>query len=404
LVEIIGRKLMKRSDAKILTTHVGSLIRPPEFAALLKAMDAGDERAAEGYPARLQEAVAGIVREQMKIGIDVVSDGEFGKSASWSRYILERLTGFEQRTGIGLKAGEIVAKGQDRERFPEFYAEYDKTQGFVGTKGNWACTGPITYKGQDVIRRDINNLKSALHGVEAAEAFMAAVAPGSVVPDRLNEHYKNDEDFIFAVAEALNQEYRAVVDAGFLLQVDDAHLPIMYERMVPPASFNDYLAWADLRVEALNRALLGIPEDRVRYHLCWGSWNAPHTSDVPLKDIVHLLLRVRAGAYSIEAANVRHEHEWRVWETVKLPANKALIPGVISHATNVVEHPELVAERIVRFASLVGRENVIAGTDCGFAQGPYVQRVHPSIMWSKLQALVDGAQLATNKLWHRRAA
>ena len=262
---------MKRSDAKILTTHVGSLIRPPEFAALLKAMDAGDERAAEGYPARLQEAVAGIVREQLKIGIDVVSDGEFGKSASWSRYILERLTGFEQRTGIGLKAGEIVAKGQDRERFPEFYAEYDKTQGFVGTKGNWACAGPITYKGQDLIRRDINNLKSALHGVEAAEAFMAAVAPGSVVPDRLNEHYKNDEDFIFAVAEALNQEYRAVVDAGFLLQVDDAHLPIMYERMVPPASFNDYLAWADLRVEALNRALIGIPEDRVRYHLCWGS-------------------------------------------------------------------------------------------------------------------------------------
>jgi 5-methyltetrahydropteroyltriglutamate--homocysteine methyltransferase len=224
------------------------------------------------------------------------------------------------------------------------------------------------------------------------------------VPDRLNEHYKNDEDFIFAVADALNEEYRAVVEAGFLLQVDDAHLPIMYERMVPPASFKDYLAWADLRIEALNRALTGIPEDRVRYHLCWGSWNAPHTSDVPLKDIVHLLLRIRAGAYSIEAANVRHEHEWRVWETVKLPANRAIIPGVISHATNVVEHPELVAERIVRFASLVGRENVIAGTDCGFAQGPYVQRVHPSIMWSKLQALVDGAQLATNQLWHRRAA
>jgi 5-methyltetrahydropteroyltriglutamate--homocysteine methyltransferase len=327
------------------------------------------------------------------------SSSEFGKSASWSRYILERLTGFEQRTGIGLKAGEIVAKGQDRERFPEFYAEYDKTQGFVGTKGNWACTGPITYKGQDLIWRDINNLKSALHGVEAAEAFMAAVAPGSVVPDRLNEHYKNDEDFIFAVAEALNQEYRAVVDAGFLLQVDDAHLPIMYERMVPPASFNDYLAWADLRVEALNRALLGIPEDRVRYHLCWGSWNAPHTSDVPLKDIVHLLLRVHAGAYSIEAANVRHEHEWRVWETVKLPANKALIPGVISHATNVVEHPELVAERIVRIARLIGRENLLAGTDCGFAQGPFHRRVHPSIMWAKLDALVKGARLASAQLW-----
>jgi 5-methyltetrahydropteroyltriglutamate--homocysteine methyltransferase len=233
---------------------------------------------------------------------------------------------------------------------------------------------------------------------------MAAVAPGSVVPDRLNEYYLSDEDFIFAVADALNEEYCAIVDSGFLLQVDDAHLPIMYERMVPPSSMADYLAWADLRIEALNRALRGIPENSVRYHLCWGSWNAPHTSDVPLKDIVHLLLRLRVGAYSIEAANPRHEHEWRVWQSVKLPAQKLLIPGVISHATNVVEHPELIAERIVRFAELVGRENVIAGTDCGFAQGPYVQRVHPSIMWAKLGALVEGAALATDRLWHRNAS
>jgi 5-methyltetrahydropteroyltriglutamate--homocysteine methyltransferase len=402
--DIIDEPIMQRSDEKILTTHVGSLIRSPEFVALLKAADAGDSGATGRYPAQLAAAVAQIVREQEAIGIDVVSDGEFGKSASWSRYILERLTGFEQRAGLGLRSGEIVAKGRDRERFPEFYAEYDKTQGFVGTKGNWACIGPITYKGHEVIRRDIENLKAALPGARVTEAFMAAVAPGSVIPDRLNEYYKDDADFIFAVADALNEEYRAIVDAGFLLQLDDAHLPIMYERMVPPARFADYLAWADLRIEALNCALSGIPEDRVRYHLCWGSWNAPHTGDVPLKDIVHLLLRLRVGAYSIEAANVRHEHEWRLWETVKLPAHKILIPGVISHATNVVEHPELVAERIVRFASLVGRENIMAGTDCGFAQGPYVQRVHPSIMWSKLQALVEGAQLATSKLWHRRAA
>ena len=221
---------------------------------------------------------------------------------------------------------------------------------------------------------------------------------------RLNEYYKSDEDFIFAVADALNEEYRAIVEAGFLLQVDDAHLAIMYERMVPPGTFKDYLVWAELRVEALNRALKGIPEDRLRYHLCWGSWNAPHTADVPLKDIVHLLLRLQVGAYSIEAANVRHEHEWHLWEAVKLPANKILIPGVISHVTNVVEAPELVAERIVRLAALVGRENVIAGTDCGFAQGPYVQRVHPSIQWAKLRALVEGAQLATAALWHRKAA
>ena len=336
---------MQRSDEKILTTHVGSLIRPPEFVALLKAADTGDSSAAGRYPAQLAAAVAQIVREQEAIGIDVVSDGEFGKSASWSRYILDRLTGFEQRAGLGLRSGEVVAKGRDRERFPEFYAEYDKTQGFVGTKGNWACIGPITYKGHEFIRRDIENLKAALRGARVTEAFMAVVAPGSVIPDRLNEYYKDDADFIFAVADALNEEYRAIVDAGFLLQVDDAHLPIMYERMVPPARFADYLAWADLRIEALNRALSGIPEDRVRYHLCWGSWNAPHTGDVPLKDIVHRLLRLRVGAYSIEAANVRHEHEWRLWETVKLPAHKVLIPGVISHATNVVEHPELVAER-----------------------------------------------------------
>jgi 5-methyltetrahydropteroyltriglutamate--homocysteine methyltransferase len=395
---------MKQSDTRILTTHVGSLIRPPEFVAVLKAMDAGDARAKNEYPLRLREAVAKIVREQASIGVDVISDGEFGKSASWSRYVLERLTGFEQRTGIGLNPGEVVAKGRDRDLFPEFYAEYDKTQGFSGTKGNWVCTGPITYSGQDLIRRDIANLKSALGGVEITEAFMPAVAPGSVVPDRINEYYMSDADLLFALADALREEYRAVVDAGFLLQVDDAHLPGMYERMVPPASLKDYLGWADLRIEALNRALTGIPEDRVRYHLCWGSWNAPHTADVPLKEIIHLLLRLRVGAYSIEAANVRHEHEWHLWETVKLPAGKVLIPGVISHVTNVVEHPELVAERIVRYAGLAGRENVIAGSDCGFAQGPYVRRVHPTIMWAKLRALVDGAELATNQLWHRRAA
>jgi 5-methyltetrahydropteroyltriglutamate--homocysteine methyltransferase len=395
---------MKISESKILTTHVGSLIRPPEFVAILKTMDAGDRDAEAQYPERLRAAVAKTVREEAHVGIDVISDGEFGKSASWSRYILERLTGFEQRQGIGLATGEVVAKGRDRARFPEFYAEYDKTQGFVGTKGNWTCTGPITYRGQALIRRDIDNLKAALGGVDVTEAFMAAVAPGSVVPDRVDQYYRRDADFLLAVADALNEEYRAIVDAGFLLQVDDAHLPIMYERMVPPGSFQQYMAWADLRVEALNRALAGIPEERVRYHLCWGSWNAPHTGDVPLKEIVHLLLRTRVGAYSIEAANPRHEHEWRVWQTVKLPSNKVLIPGVISHATNVVEHPELVAERIVRFASLVGRENVIAGTDCGFAQGPYVQRVHPSVMWAKLEALVEGAQLASQELWHRRAA
>jgi 5-methyltetrahydropteroyltriglutamate--homocysteine methyltransferase len=308
---------------------------------------------------------------------------------------MERLTGFEQRPGAGLDPGEVVAHGRDREKFAAFYAEYDKTQGFTGTKGNWACVGPISYTGHSLIQRDIRNLRAALDGTRVEEAFMPAVAPASVVPDGKNEFYGREDDFIFAVADALREEYRAIVDAGFLLQVDDAHLPFMYERMVPPATLKEYRAWARLRIDSLNHALNGIPEDRVRYHICWGSWNAPHTADVPLKEIIDLVLRVHAGAYAIEAANPRHEHEWRIWETVRLPPGKVLIPGVISHATNVVEHPELVAERIMKFTGLVGAENVIAGTDCGFAQGPFVQRVHPTIMWAKLRAIVQGAQLVT---------
>ncbi len=384
---------MKRSTERILCTHVGSLIRPPDLVAYLRAIDNGEQHDLRTYFDCLAASVADVVREQSETGIDIVSDGEFGKSASWSRYVMERLTGFEQRSGTGLDPGEVVTHGRDREQFAAFYAEYDKTQGFTGAKGNWACVGPVGYTGHSSIQRDIANFKAALEGVAVEEAFIPAVAPASVVPDVKNEYYPGTRDFIFAVAGALRDEYRAIVDAGFLLQVDDAHLPIMYERMVPPATPSDYRAWAEVRVDALNHALDGIPEDRVRYHICWGSWNAPHTADVPLKEIVDLILRVRAGAYAIEAANPRHEHEWRVWETVRLPAGKVLIPGVISHVTNVVEHPELVAQRIARFGSLVGPENIIAGTDCGFAQGPYVQRVHPSIMWAKLRALVQGARL-----------
>jgi 5-methyltetrahydropteroyltriglutamate--homocysteine methyltransferase len=384
---------LKRSTDRILCTHVGSLIRPPKLVACLRAIDAGERHDPSTYFDCLATSVADIIREQSDVGIDIVSDGEFGKSASWSRYVMERLTGFEQRSEADLDPGEVVVHGRDREQFAAFYAEYDKTQGFTGTKGNWACVGPIAYIGHSLVNRDIDNFKTALKGAAVGEAFMPAVAPASVVPDVRNEYYPRDEDLIFAVAEALREEYRAIVDAGFLLQVDDAHLPIMYERMVPPATSADYRAWAALRIDALNHALDGIPEERVRYHICWGSWNAPHTADVPLRKIVDLILRVRAGAYAIEAANPRHEHEWRVWETVRLPAGKVLIPGVISHVTNVVEHPELVAQRIARFATLVGAENLIAGTDCGFAQGPYVQRVHPSIMWAKLRSLVQGARL-----------
>jgi 5-methyltetrahydropteroyltriglutamate--homocysteine methyltransferase len=268
----------------------------------------------------------------------------------------------------------------------------------------WALTGPIRYTGQAAIQRDLANFNAATKGVKTTDLFMAAVAPASVAPDRVDEYYKSDEEYVFAIADALHQEYKAIVDAGLILQVDDAYLALTYEVMVPPRTLKDYRKWATIRIEALNHALKGLPEERTRYHVCWGSWNGPHVFDVELKDIVDLILKVRVGGYLLEMANPRHEHEWRVWENVTLPKGRALIPGVISHSTNVVEHPKLVAERLVRLAKLVGRDNLIAGTDCGFAQGPFVQRVHPSIMWAKLQTLVEGARLASKQLWASRAA
>jgi 5-methyltetrahydropteroyltriglutamate--homocysteine methyltransferase len=259
----------------------------------------------------------------------------------------------------------------------------------------------VKYTGLAELNTDINNLKAALRGVNVEEAFLPVAAPSSAIPDRKNEYYRNDEELVIALAEALRTEYRTIVDAGFLLQLDDARAAVTYDRMVPPASFDDYYRWVGRHVEVLNHALEGIPEDRVRYHVCWGSWPGPHTTDVPLKKIVDLILKVRAGAYLIEAANPRHEHEWRVWKDVKLPDGKILAPGVVSHGTNVVEHPELVAERILRFAGVVGRENVIASTDCGFAQEQFNRRVHPSIMWAKLEAMAEGARIASNELWGR---
>ena len=240
--------------------------------------------------------------------------------------------------------------------------------------------------------------------VSANDSAIPVVSPASALPGAKLEHYKDEESFLTALAEALHQEYKAIVDAGLYVQVDDAFLPYMHERMVPPMSNADYRRWAQMRVDALNHALRGIPEERSRYHICWGSWNGPHAFDVPLRDIIDLVLQVRVGHYSFEAANPRHAHEWRVWETVKLRRGQVLIPGVISHATNIVEHPELVAERIVRLAEIVGRENVIGGTDCGFAQSPFARRVHPSIMWAKLKSLAEGARIATQALWGKKAA
>jgi 5-methyltetrahydropteroyltriglutamate--homocysteine methyltransferase len=392
---------MKRSTSRILTTHVGSLIRPDALQEFLRARQGGKPYDQAAYDKCLAESVAAVVRRQAEAGVDVVSDGEFGKSISWSQYVLERLSGFERRP---IKAGaNPFARGADRTRFAEFYAELDARE-TPATISESICVGPIKYTGQAALQRDIDNFKTALKGVNVEEGFLPVAAPASVIPDRKNEHYTSDEECLRAIAEAMRTEYRMIVDAGFILQLDDARTAVTYDRMVPPGTLQDYRKWVGMHVELLNHALEGIPENRVRYHVCWGSWPGPHTTDVPLKDIVDLILQVRVGAYVIEGANPRHEHEWKVWRDAKLPAGRVLVPGVISHATNIVEHPELVAERIVRLASVVGRENVIAGTDCGFAQGPFYRRVHPSIMWAKLEALAEGARLASQELWGRKAA
>src|SRR5580658_539792 len=387
---------MKRSSNRILTTHVGSLIRPPALQDFLRAKQAGKPYDRAAYEACLTQSVAEVVHKQAEVGIDVVSDGEFGKSISWSQYVLERLSGFERRP---IKpGGNPFTRGVDREHFAEFYAELDAREG-VATTIEAVCVGPISYTGQTELARDIANFKAALKDVKVEEAFLPVAAPASVIPDRRNEYYKSEEELIRAIGAAMRTEYKMIIDAGFIVQLDDARAAVTYDRMVPPGSFADYRKWLRLQVEVLNEAIKGLPADRIRYHVCWGSWPGPHTTDVALKDIVDLILGMNVGAFVIEGANPRHEHEWRVWESVKLPEEKVLIPGVISHATNVVEHPELVAERIARLARLVGRENVIAGTDCGFAQGPFYRRVHPSIMWAKLGALVEGAHLASTELW-----
>ena len=388
---------MKHSTDRILTTHVGSLIRPPGLQEFLRAKQGGKPHDEKAFRKCLADSVAEVVCRQADTGINVPSDGEFGKSISWSQYVLERLSGFERRP-IRNDAANPFKRGADRTRFAEFYTELDAREG-VATTTEAICVGPIAYTGVAELQRDIDNFKSALKGTTIEEAFMPVAAPASVIPDRKNEFYENDDDLQAAIADAMRTEYKTIIDAGFLVQLDDARNAVTYDRMVPPASFQEYRSWLARQVGIINHAIEGLPADRIRYHVCWGSWPGPHVSDVPLKDIVDLILKVKVGAYVIEGANPRHEHEWQVWKNAKLGAGQVLIPGVISHATNVVEHPELVAERIVRLARIVGRENIIAGTDCGFAQGPFHRRVHPSIMWAKLESLVEGARLASKELW-----
>jgi 5-methyltetrahydropteroyltriglutamate--homocysteine methyltransferase len=380
---------MKRSSEKILVTHVGSLVRPMSIRNVLSARDHGQPYDEAAYEKLLREEVAAVVRQQANVGVDIVSDGEYGK-AGWIRYVAERLGGFVHRE-IRPEDHEhnpvyIIREAQ---KFPEFYAAYTPIQYYdwlppgqsqtplkadaATQRANllvWECVAPITYKGQAAVGRDIDNFKAALAGAKIEGAFMPV-------------------------------EYKAIVDAGFILQLDDAFLAHEYDRLLGEMSEREVHKYAERCVDLTNYALTGIPEDKVRYHVCWGSWNAPHTTDVPLKTLVDLVLKVRAQAYSLESANPRHEHEWMVWKDVKLPDGKILIPGVVTHSTNVVEHPDLVAWRIKNFAGVVGRENVIAGTDCGFSQSYNIVRCHPSVQWAKLEALAEGARMASKELWGR---
>jgi 5-methyltetrahydropteroyltriglutamate--homocysteine methyltransferase len=399
---------MQRSIDRVLTTHAGSLPRP-EALREAWSQPGSDAQQEAKLEALLKKSVVDIVAEQKKAGVDIPNDGEFGKPmhaasdlAAWGTYIFGRLSGFGP-TPAGAEAPDKAKSGEparivglrwEQREFPGFYTEY--ISGIARPAGRPTCLAALAYSGQDALRRDLANLKAAADAAGVKEAFVTSIAVGSLEMfcRGQNRHYANAEAFLEGIAEALRVEYRAIVEAGFVLQLDDPGLPDTWDMLDPQPTLADYKRYATLRVDALNHALSGIPEDRVRYHICWGSWHGPHTTDIPLRDIVDVMLLVKAQAYSVEAGNVRHEHEYKLWSEVKLPDGKILMPGVVSHATNVVEHPELVADRILAYGNAVGRENVIAGTDCGLGG-----RVHPEIAWSKLKALEEGARFASEQLW-----
>jgi 5-methyltetrahydropteroyltriglutamate--homocysteine methyltransferase len=392
-----GRDDMKRSTERILTTHVGSLPRPPDLLDMIQAKERGAAFDGEAFAARVKSAIVEVLRRQADSGIDIVADGEMGRFG-FIPYVNERLAGIEprkntSRTGNWSQSREYLA-------FPEYYQWAAQMPGMAGKAPptQWVCSGPISYSGHVALQRDIDNLQAALAGVACEEAFMPAVSPTNLANWNVNEHYNTDEEFRLALADALHEEYRAIVDAGLILQIDDPQLASHWA-MHPELDLAQCRKWAGASVELLNHALRGIPADRVRYHTCYSINMGPRVHDMELKHIVDIMLGVRAGAYSFEAGNPRHEHEWRVWESVKLPEGKVLIPGVITHASNLVEHPEAIAQRIARFAGVVGRENVIAGADCGFASFSTSCEVHPSVVWAKLAALGEGARLTTRELW-----
>jgi len=393
---------VKSSRLRTLTTHTGSLPRPADLVALLNTKEMGERYDAEAFSARVRRAIAEIVQRQAETGIDVIGDGEHSK-VNWMAYARGRLAGLEEidspprfrgatrdllafpgayedaRVMLAARSGALVAKRTVRPRA-------------------LVCSGPIRYLGHDEVKADIANLKAALAGIEAAEAFITAISPSNLELYYENRYYASDEEYLAALADAMHEEYRAIVDAGFVLQIDDPRLATHYNR-TPDATIEQCRKFMALRVEAVNHALRGIPEDRVRFHTCYSVNVAPRVHDLELKHFVDLMLEVRAGAYLIEAANPRHEHEWQLWEEVKLPDDKLLVPGVVSHCVHLVEHPQLVAQRIARFAGVVGRERVIAGTDCGFGTSGVGDEVHPEVAWAKLASLVEGTRLASDRLW-----
>ena len=402
---------MKSSTDRILTSHAGSLPRPD---ALIEAnrlrVSGGIGEAA--FQTELTNAVSDVVARQKALGIDLPGDGEFGKAmgsrvnyGAWWSYSFQRLGGLEL-SGPGLyeipphrsSPGHVVLTSfGDRRDRTRFAAAYNDPESGITTgpraPSTPVCVGPLTYTGHAAIAADIANFKAALAANGIEEGFMTSVAPGSA--SRIgNEYYKTDDEFLFACADAMREEYKAIIDAGLILQFDDPSIAENWDQINPEPTVEEYRAFSMRRVEALNYAIKGLPQDRIRFHLCWGSWHGPHTTDIPMRDIIDVMLAIDCQAYSFEAGNVRHEHEWSVWKDVKLPEGKLILPGVVSHATNVVEHPDLVAERILRFAHVVGRQNVIAATDCGLGG-----RVHPDIAWAKLDALAQGAERASRQLW-----
>jgi 5-methyltetrahydropteroyltriglutamate--homocysteine methyltransferase len=383
---------MKRSTDRILTTHAGSLPRPPDILQMVRAKARGEAVDEQKLGSRVKEAVAEVVRQQADTGLDVIDDGEFGKP-SFVTYVRDRLGGLEAhgvRPNAWLSSREALS-------FPDYY-KAQETSSPRAKQVQMACTSPLTYKGQAALKAELGNLKSALKGIEVADVFVPCISPANIEDWNENKYYETNDQYLFAIADAMNVEYRTIVDAGFLVQVDDPRL-VSYYLMDPKMSVDEIRKWAMKRVEALNHALRNIPTEKIRYHTCYSINMGPRVHDLEVKHIIDILMKIRAGAFSFEASNPRHEHEWAVWKDAKLPEGTVLIPGVITNSSVLVEHPELVAQRIVRFADFMGRENVIAGTDCGFASFAGSDEVHASIVWAKMEAMVRGAEIASKKLW-----